>query len=37
MIVLNIESAANPANKTIAIHARVHLSFPKVLISGRLR
>ena len=33
----NIESAAIPTNKTIAVHARVHLAFPKVLISGRLR
>ncbi len=28
----NIENAANPIQKTIAVHAWVHLPFPKVLI-----
>jgi len=33
----NIENAAISNNKTIAAHERVHLPFPKVLISERLR
>lgn len=33
----NIESAANPIQKTIAAYGWVHLSFRKVLILGHLR
>lgn len=31
----NIESAANPIQKTIVVHAWVHLPFSKMLILGR--